>query len=103
MNTILTNTINPLSILKNEPKSQEMESNPVMATSFEKLLAQALEPVNNLQNEAADLDSKLAAGKLEYVHQAMVTAEKASLALNLTIQVRNKVVEAYQEIMRTSL
>lgn len=114
MNTILTNgitplmnikgtdAISPLSILKTEPK-QEMEPNTLVATSFEKYLAQALEPVNNLQLEAADLDSKLAAGKLEYVHQAMVTAEKASLALDLTIQVRNKVIEAYSEIMRTSV
>lgn len=114
MNTMITNAINPilnvkgtdaispLSILKTEPK-QEMEPNSMMATSFENYLAQALEPVNNLQLQAADLDSKLAAGKLEYVHQAMVTAEKASLALDLTIQVRNKVIEAYSEIMRTQL
>ena len=113
MNTILngmnpvsnvksTDSISPLSILKNEPK-QEMETNPMMGVSFEKYLAQAIEPVNNLQLQAADLDSKLAQGKLEYVHQAMVTAEKASLALDLTIQVRNKVIEAYQEIMRTQM
>lgn len=114
MNTILTNgitplmniksteAISPLSIIKNEPK-QETEPNSMLATSFEKYLAQALEPVNNLQLQSADLDSKLAAGKLEYVHQAMVTAEKASLALDLTIQVRNKVIEAYSEIMRTQV
>ena len=94
--------LTPLSILKTEPTSQP-ESNSMMATSFEKMLAKALEPVNNLQIQSADLDSKLAAGKLEYVHQAMVTGEKASLALDLTIQVRNKVIEAYQEIMRTQV
>jgi flagellar hook-basal body complex protein FliE len=102
MNIKSTEAISPLSIIKNEPK-QEMEPNSIMDTSFEKYLAQALEPVNNLQLQSADLDSKLAAGKLEYVHQAMVTAEKASLALDLTIQVRNKVIEAYSEIMRTQV
>jgi flagellar hook-basal body complex protein FliE len=114
MNTMISNgispllnnknvdAISPLSVLKTGPQ-QEMEPNSMMDVSFEKYLAQALEPVNNLQLEAADLDSKLAAGKLEYVHQAMVTAEKASLAMDLTIQVRNKVIEAYQEIMRTQL
>ncbi|MGE5583800.1 MAG: flagellar hook-basal body complex protein FliE [Bacillota bacterium] len=78
-------------------------SNPVMSESFEKVLSKALEPVNNLQLQSADLDAKLATGKLEYVHQAMVMAQKASLALDLTMQIRNKVVEAYQEIMRTQL
>lgn len=96
------NAVSPLSILKTEPK-QEMEPNAMMGVSFEKQLAKALEPVNNLQLQAADLDSKLAQGKLEYVHQAIVTAEKANLALELTIQIRNKAVEAYNEIMRTQL
>jgi flagellar hook-basal body complex protein FliE len=98
LNTMLT----PLSVLKNAPVS-EPESNPMMATSFEQMLAGALEPVNDLQIQSADLDSKLAAGNLEYVHQAMVVGEKASLALDLAIQVRNKIIEAYQEIMRTQV
>lgn len=102
MINFINNTITPLSILRTDSKKED-EPNPMMATSFEKQLAHALEPVNNLQLESADLDSKLAAGKLEYVHQAMVTGEKASLALDLTLQVRNKIIEAYQEIMRTQV
>ncbi len=91
----------PLSITKD--MMPQPEANPVMAVSFEQSLAKALEPVNDLQIQSADLDSKLAAGQLEYVHQAMVMGEKAGLALDLTIQIRNKVIEAYQEIMRTQL
>ena len=79
------------------------DSNPLMGESFEMVLSKALEPVNNLQLQSAELDSQLAQGKLEYVHQAMVMAQKASLALDMTMQIRNKVVEAYQEIMRTQL
>lgn len=90
--------IKPLS--QTEPVNQE---NQMMAQSFEKVLSKALEPVNNLQLQSADLDAKLASGKLEYVHEAMVMAQKASLALDFTIQLRNKVVEAYQEIMRTQV
>lgn len=102
MNAKNVDGIKPLSIFNTGTK-QEMEPNPMMGVSFEKLLARALEPVNHLQLQTADLDSKLAEGKLEYVHQAIVTSQKASLALDLTIQIRNKVVEAYQEIMRTQL
>jgi flagellar hook-basal body complex protein FliE len=97
----------PFSILnimeEKEKAAVDNQANPMMATSFEQTLAKALQPVNDLQIQSADLDSKLAEGKLEYVHQAMVMSEKASLALDLTIQIRNKVLEAYQEIMRTQM
>ena len=46
------------------------------------------------------LGAKLAAGELEDISQAVVASEKADIALQLTLQVRNKVVDAYQEIMR---
>lgn len=99
---VIQRPLTPVSFLRpeNEPKAQ---SNPMMETSFETVLAKALEPVNELQLQSAELDTKLAAGQLEYVHQAMVVGEKASLALDLTIQVRNKIIEAYQEIMRTQV
>ncbi len=88
----------PLGISNSTP-----DDNPLVAESFEKVLSRALEPVNNLQLQSAELDGQLAQGKLEYVHQAMAMAQKASLALDMTMQIRNKVVEAYQEIMRTQV
>jgi flagellar hook-basal body complex protein FliE len=94
----------PDSVLKSLSNSESVtQSNPLMAESFENILSKALEPVNNLQLQSAELDGQLAQGKLEYVHQAMVMAQKASLALDMTVQIRNKVVEAYQEVMRTQL
>ncbi|MCL6589576.1 MAG: flagellar hook-basal body complex protein FliE [Firmicutes bacterium] len=99
--------VTPFSVLnmmeEKEKAAVANQPNPMLATSFEQALAKALQPVNDLQIQSADLDAKLAEGKLEYVHQAMVMSEKASLALDLTIQIRNKVIEAYQEIMRTSV
>jgi flagellar hook-basal body complex protein FliE len=96
--TISSTYLKPLSSTESTP-----ENNPLMGETFEKILSKALEPVNNLQLQSAELDGQLAQGKLEYVHQAMVMAQKASLALDMTMQIRNKVVEAYQEIMRTQL
>lgn len=97
-NEISGSVFQPLGISNSTP-----EDNPLVAESFEKVLSRALEPVNNLQLQSAELDGQLAQGKLEYVHQAMVMAQKASLALDMTMQIRNKVVEAYQEIMRTQV
>ena len=68
--------------------------------SFGKLLSDALEQVNKTQAAAERAAADLAAGKTTDIHNVMIATEKASLAIQLTVQVRNKVVEAYQEIMR---
>lgn len=43
---------------------------------------------------------RLAAGQADNLHEVMIAVERASIALELTIAIRNKLVEAYQEIMR---
>jgi flagellar hook-basal body complex protein FliE len=70
---------------------------------FGESIKKALSSVNEQQNQADVLANGIAAGDAVEVHQAMIAMQKASLALQFTIQVRNKVVEAYQEIMRTQL
>ena len=68
--------------------------------SFSTLLNQALQNVNQL-HQTADADAqKLVAGEPVDIHQVMIGMEKANVAFGLTLQVRNKLVEAYQEIMR---
>ena len=69
-------------------------------TGFKNAVKKAVAEVNRLQNQADGLAVKLATGDVEDVHEAMIAMQKAKLALEFTIQVRNKVVEAYQEIMR---
>ncbi len=56
--------------------------------------------MNELQAEADELVNGLASGDAVEIHQAMIAMQKASTALQFTIQVRNKIIEAYQEIMR---
>ncbi len=68
--------------------------------SFSELVGGFLEGVNSLQREADQAIQDVVLGKEENLHRAMITLEKANVALELTVQVRNKVVEAYQEIMR---
>lgn len=80
--------------------NQERGSNPAMAGGFGQYLEQALGEVNKLQQEAEQTSAKVVTGEIEDIHQAVLAAEKAMLSLQLTIQVRNKVLEAYQEIIR---
>jgi flagellar hook-basal body complex protein FliE len=68
--------------------------------SFGQIFADALGEVNNLQINAEQASVNLAAGKIQDVSEVVIATEKATVALQLTMQVRNRVVEAYQEMMR---
>ena len=68
--------------------------------SFATLLQQSLERVDGLQHEADAAARAFALGQAPSIHDTMIAMEKADLSLRLTTKVRNKVVEAYQEIMR---
>ena len=68
--------------------------------SFGETIKNALSDVNELQTEADQMANMLATGDAVEIHQAMIAMQKATTALQFTVQVRNKVIEAYQEIMR---
>ncbi|MBP3230927.1 flagellar hook-basal body complex protein FliE [Anaerovibrio sp.] len=77
----------------------ETKEQPVVK-SFGEYLGDALGKVNALEKEAERMDAALAAGQVEDISQVIVAGEKADIAMQVTLQVRNRVVEAYQEIMR---
>ena len=68
--------------------------------TFAKTLNEAVMHVNRLQQESDVQMQKLATGKTQNVHETMIKAEKADIALRLMMQVRNKLIDAYQEIMK---
>ncbi|MDR3563810.1 MAG: flagellar hook-basal body complex protein FliE [Negativicutes bacterium] len=78
----------------------ESTDSPKGTQSFGEVLANALGDVNKLQQDAQQASVNLATGKIQDVSEVVVATEKATIALQLTMQVRNKVVDAYQEIMR---
>jgi flagellar hook-basal body complex protein FliE len=66
-------------------------------------LKNALGEVDGLQKEASASADKLALGNEAYLHNTMIAYEKANLAMQLTIEIRNRVMEAYQEITRMQM
>ena len=71
--------------------------------SFAQMLQRAFGQVNSLQTHAGQMAQSFAQGKTSDIHTVMIASEQASLALQLTTQIRNKAVDAYQEIMRISM
>ena len=60
----------------------------------------AIKDVNASQQDSAKLQNELMAGRPVEYHDLMIAMERASTTMALTMQVRNKVLEAYQEISR---
>jgi flagellar hook-basal body complex protein FliE len=70
--------------------------------SFENLFKSALSMINetnDLSNAAEDAEMSYALGYNENTHDLQVAQQKANLSLEYTVAVRNKVLEAYKEIM----
>lgn len=80
-------------------KGQEDQGSP----SFAQMLADAFDSANQAQWDAEHAAKLLATGQIEDVHQVTILTEKANLSLQLMISIRNKVIEAYQEISRMQI
>ncbi|MDQ7793164.1 MAG: flagellar hook-basal body complex protein FliE [bacterium] len=75
-------------------------SRPGAVESFGEYLKESLALLNQQQLAVEEAAVGLARGDGADLHEIMLAAEKASLSLELAIQIRNKALEAYQEIMR---
>ena len=67
---------------------------------FQNVLSSAMGSIQSLQNSASDSVQKFLTGQNEELHTTILATQKAELAFELGLQVRNKVVDAYQEIMK---
>ncbi|MFG6115123.1 flagellar hook-basal body complex protein FliE [Halobacillus sp. MO56] len=94
------NTINGVSSLV--PKSQNnLKMTPGDAqANFAADLKQAIADVNHSQKLSDQKTEALAKGEIDDLHDVMITAQKASVTLQTSVEVQNKVIDAYREIMR---
>jgi flagellar hook-basal body complex protein FliE len=71
--------------------------------AFSSVLTEAISKVESFQNNAQQSVDRFLNGEGEEIHKVALSAEQASLSFDLFLQVRNKVVTAYQEVMRMQL
>lgn len=96
----MINSVNPLQITTQPSPFQQKADLNTNKVSFADSLKQAVEKVNQSQIESDKMTTALAAGENVDLHNVMITAEKASVTMTLATEVRNKAIEAYQEMMR---
>ncbi len=70
---------------------------------FAEKLSRAMRSVDNQQHHADDLLSQLASGENVDIHGTMIAMEKADIALRTAVSVRDKLVDAYQQVMNMSV
>ena len=68
--------------------------------SFGTLLRSKIDEINQLKLEADDAVAKVELSDSGSIHEAMIALEKADISFKTMLQVRNKILEAYQEVMR---
>ena len=83
-----------------QPPSTVLPHQQAKGQSFVDLLKGAVEQVNAIQHESGRLEDSVARGESMNIHQAIITGEKAGLSFQLMMQIRNKMLDAYQEINR---
>lgn len=92
----LTEQIRSTQTLGAKSSSKEVEV-------FNGLLANQIKQTNALQHAADRETESFITGESENIHDVLIKAEEASIALDLTIQTRNKVVEAWQDLKNIAL
>lgn len=105
VNPVLLNSLNPTQGIEQKSPAFAVMGNGAakVGSDFSQFLTDALKQVDALQKNAEVASVGVATGQIQDLHTAMVALEKASLSLSMTVEVRNKVLDAYHEIVRMQI
>ena len=84
-------------------KTGEISSAQSSSDSFAGMLGKMVSEVNAKQHAAGETVAALQAGQNVPLHQAVIAMEEANVSFQLMVEVRNKLLESYQEIMRMQI
>jgi flagellar hook-basal body complex protein FliE len=88
------------SMLNSQGLQTSMSATTDQKLSFDEMLRESFRELNQLQFGADQGIQEMVVGKTDDIHSVMIAIQKAQISLQFAVQVRNKLVEAYQEIMR---
>ncbi len=98
----ITDKLPALPKLSNSPThSGDSIPAPVGADGFGSTLKKFMSDVNAMQVKADMKTQQFATGEIQDLHEVMAAAEEASISMMLLLEIRNKALEGYKELMRT--
>ncbi|MBO8137514.1 MAG: flagellar hook-basal body complex protein FliE [Desulfotomaculum sp.] len=92
----------PQPVIINE-QTQANGSSEKNAVSFGEVLNNAVKNLNETQLKAEEIKLKFVTGEVQDIHQVTIAMQEAKIAMDLAVEVRNKLLEAYQELSRMPL
>jgi flagellar hook-basal body complex protein FliE len=109
MEPLLLDMVQLSEVKKRAPRNEYLASAPEKpdseksgSVSFEELLSSSMKKVNTLQAEADDMVRKLATGDVEDISEVVLASSRAEVALRMFMELRNKFLDAYQQLSRIS-
>ncbi|MTI80195.1 MAG: flagellar hook-basal body complex protein FliE [Firmicutes bacterium] len=91
----------PISLdVKQQPAVKKDDNN---AVAFGDALNNAIDKLNESQLKAEEMKEQFVVGKVQDIHQVTIAMQEAKISMNLALEVRNKMLEAYQELSRMPL
>jgi flagellar hook-basal body complex protein FliE len=95
-------TVSPFQAIQNIPMpgSTKASGGTSGSDAFSSILHQSVQNVSQLQDDADTSISKFLSGEQDDPHTMMLAVQRSSLSFDMFVQVRNKVVQAYQEVMK---
>jgi flagellar hook-basal body complex protein FliE len=96
-------TISKLQTLLPKTEASQQQPADASAPSFSEFVTRSLADVNRQVLDADQAANDFATGKNQDIHNTMISAQKAEISLELVIQIRNKLISAYDEIRRMSI
>lgn len=91
----------PIPLTIRGPQEVPRTGETIGGTGFADTLKEFVSDVNEMQIVAGDKANKFATGEIKDLHEVMAAAEEAGISLQLLIELRNKALDAYRELMRT--
>ncbi|HAU32305.1 MAG: Flagellar hook-basal body complex protein FliE [Desulfotomaculum sp. 46_296] len=71
--------------------------------SFGQFLSEQIEKVNEAQLKTEEVTKQFLSGNVQDIHQVLIAAQESKITLQLAVEIRNRVIEAYQEVSRMSV
>lgn len=105
----MINRVSPFQIATQQLQHTQLQQKPAIGldknsatnkASFGDFLKESINQVNQAQANSDKMTNALASGQNVELHDVMISAQKSSVTLTMAVEVRNKVIEAYQEMMR---
>lgn len=99
MNILPIQPISPVQSLTAQPVGSSASAQGTQSSSFSSFLNQALNQVNSLASSSEQQGINLASGSAPDIASVMVSATQAQIAVDLAVQVRDRVIQAYNQVM----